>query len=48
MVQRTGNLLLPAYNATAISLAAFIGALLATETAFQPLDTEEVANQATT
>jgi MHS family proline/betaine transporter-like MFS transporter len=47
MVRRTDNLLVPAYYATAISLAAFVGALLAKETAFQPLDTAEVANRAT-
>jgi MFS transporter, MHS family, proline/betaine transporter len=47
LVQRTGNLLVPAYYATAVSLAAFIGALSARETAFQPLDREEVADRAT-
>jgi MHS family proline/betaine transporter-like MFS transporter len=47
MVQRTDNLLVPAYYATAMSLAAFIAALSAKETAFQPLDTEEVTNRAT-
>jgi MFS transporter, MHS family, proline/betaine transporter len=47
LVQRTGNLLVPAYYATAVSLAAFIGALSARETAFQALDREEVADRAT-
>ena len=46
LVQRTGNLLVPAYYATAVTLAAAIGALLARETAFQPLDAAEVATHA--
>ena len=45
LVQRTGNLLVPAYYATAVTLAAAIGALMARETAFQPLGTEEVADR---
>jgi MHS family proline/betaine transporter-like MFS transporter len=47
LVKRTGNLLVPAYYATAVSLAAFIGALSARETAFQRLGSEEVADRAT-
>ena len=47
LVQRTGNPLVPAYYATAVTLAAFIGALLVKETAFQPLDAEEIVNRAT-
>jgi MHS family proline/betaine transporter-like MFS transporter len=46
LVKRTGNLLVPAYYATAVTLAASIGALLARETAFQPLDAEEAAKPA--
>jgi MFS transporter, MHS family, proline/betaine transporter len=38
LVQRTGNPLVPAYYATAVTLAAVAGVLLAKETAFQPLD----------
>jgi MFS transporter, MHS family, proline/betaine transporter len=46
LVQRTGNTLVPAYYATAVTLAAVTGVLLAKETAFQPLDAEEVASRA--
>ena len=42
LVQRTGNPLAPAYYATAVTLAAVAGVLLAKETAFQPLDAEGV------
>jgi MFS transporter, MHS family, proline/betaine transporter len=41
LVRRTGNPLVPAYYATAVTLAAAIGLLLTRETAFQPLDADE-------
>jgi MHS family proline/betaine transporter-like MFS transporter len=41
LVQRTGNQLLPAYYAGAVTLAAAVGALLIKETAFAPLDPDE-------
>ena len=41
LVRRTGNPLVPAYYATAITLAAAVALLLTRETAFQPLDADE-------
>jgi MHS family proline/betaine transporter-like MFS transporter len=41
LVRRTGNPLVPAYCATAVTLAAAIALLLTRETAFQPLDADE-------
>jgi MFS transporter, MHS family, proline/betaine transporter len=42
LVQRTGNPLLPAYYATAVTLLAAVAVLLIRETAFQPLDAGEL------
>jgi hypothetical protein len=40
LVQRTGNPLVPAWYATAVTLAAAVGVLLTTETAFRPLEAD--------
>jgi MFS transporter, MHS family, proline/betaine transporter len=42
LVQRTGNPLVPAYYATTVALLAAIGVLLIGETAFRPLDADEI------
>jgi MFS transporter, MHS family, proline/betaine transporter len=40
LVQRTGNPLVPAWYATAVTLAAAVGVLLTRETAFRPLEAD--------
>jgi len=40
LVQRTGNPLVPAWYATAVTLAASVGVLLTRETAFRPLEAD--------
>ena len=42
LVQRTGNPLVPAYYASIVALLAAIGVLLIGETAFRPLDADEI------
>jgi MHS family proline/betaine transporter-like MFS transporter len=48
LVQRTGNPVAPVYYAAAVTVAAAVGALLARETAFQPLDAGGVADREST
>ena len=48
LVQRTANPVAPVYYAAAMTVAAAVGALLARETAFQPLDAGGVADREST